>query len=157
MKVRVFCQKWKFIITTSPLQLNHSALIQVVIYFQKKNKKQSQENFVHLTNDDISYLVHILSINTVIIWDQLRFNEQVSDHFLDATVAVFMIQFRAMLSKLSRSPSSWWRWRHLFYDLTSQSSGGNAETQNTTHSSSRPHLGEPWLLFFYCSFLWQDV
>ena len=40
------------------------------------------------------------------------------------------------------------QWRKCgFYDLTSQISGGNAETQNTTHSSSRPHLGELWLLF----------
>ena len=32
MKVRVFCQKCKFIISTSPLQLNHTALLSPSLY-----------------------------------------------------------------------------------------------------------------------------
>ena len=60
-------------------------------------------------------------------WDELSLNKQVSETGWESRL------------------SSWSRWRHLFYDLTSQpSGGGDAETQNTTHSPF-PHLGEPIL------------
>ena len=58
--------------------------------------------------------------------------------------------------------SSWWkRWRHLKFSdqqLTYRGSGSgeDAETQNTTHSSHSPHLGELILLLLFWPFAWEN-